>query len=215
MTEGVPSAPRSASVLKQRVLAAHRTEFEQGLAWAASDPSLQHAAAAITRARRRFVIGAATSFTYASLLAAKLSAALAQVTLVDGTIVRPLEILSDVRDTDVMIAVSLRRYRTYTVDNARSFAEAGGQLVVITDSAEHPLVPLAAVTVVVGRGSSPAGARGAAELRLHPETPAVSPPVLALVIDTITTLSAASSKGGGRRFAERERLGVQLGLYLD
>lgn len=214
MTEGTPSAPRSASVLKQRVIAAHRGEFEQGLAWAAADPSLEHAAAAVTRARRRFVIGASTSFTYASLLAAKLSAALAQVTLVDGTIVRPLEILADVRDTDVMIAISIHRYRAYTVDNARSFAAAGGQLVVITDSPTNPLVPLAAVAVVVGRSGAGTPA-AAADLRVHPETPGVSPPVLALVIDTITTLSAASSKGAGRRFAERERLGVQLGLYLD
>lgn len=80
--------PRSSTVLKARLLDAHRAELTAGLAWAADDPSLEAAAARITAARRRFVLGAATSFTYASLLAAKLSATLAKVTLIDGTIVR-------------------------------------------------------------------------------------------------------------------------------
>ena len=89
-------APRSASILKARLIEAHRHEFEAGLAWAA-DPMVEAAAARITGARRRFVLGAATSFTYASLLAAKLSNSLAQVTL-DGTVVgKPLDVLSDIR----------------------------------------------------------------------------------------------------------------------
>ncbi len=217
MNDSHRPAPRSASVLKTRVLAAHRAEIDAGLAWLATDRSVESAAAAITRARRRFVLGAATSFTYASLLAAKLSSALAQVTLVDGTIVRPLEILSDVRDSDVLIAISLYHYRTYTIENARSFAEAGGALVVITDAPTNPLVGVAAVAVVLEptldrRGENDITAK---DLRMHPETPRVSPTVLALVIDTISTLSAASAKGARRRLAERERLGTRLGLYTE
>ncbi len=206
--------PRSSTLLKARLVEAYREEFAAGLEWAAQDPSLEAAAARITGARRRFVMGAATSFTYASLLAAKLSAALAQVTLVDGTIVRPLDILSDVRDSDVMIVVSLRRWRRYTVDNALPFAQAGGSLVVVTDSADNPLVARAAESVVITSGGATAFAGLHGDVRAHPESPEVSPTVVSLVIDVLATLASASAKGANRRLAERERLASELGLYL-
>ncbi len=50
--------------------------------------------------------------------------------------------------------------------------------------------------------------------RLHPETPAASPAAVGLVVDILTALSSASAKGAQRRLAERERLAVELGLYL-
>ena len=165
----------------------------------------------ITGARRRFVVGAATSFTYASLLAAKMSAALAKVTLIDGTIVRPLDILSDVHASDVLIAISLRPYRRYTLDVAVPFVRAGGSLVALTDGADAPLAAWADSRGGAGRGR-PAGADP--EI-LHPESPAASPVVIAMVIDIITALSSASAKGAGRRLADRERLAVELGLYLE
>lgn len=202
---------RSATQLKQRLLEAHRSELAAGLAWAASDPSLEAAAALITGSRRRFVIGAATSFTYASLLAAKLSAALAKVTLVDGTIVRPLDLLSDVRDSDVMIAVSFSPYRRYTVEAALPFVRAGGALVVITDAPDAPLVAHATEAVVI---DAPGGRSDTAS-RLHPESPLAPPVVVALVIDVLTALSSASAKGAQRRIADRERLAQELHLYLD
>ena len=210
MSDLATSRPRSATVLKTRLLDAHSDEFAAALAWAAEDPSLEAAAGRITAARRRFVLGAATSFTYASLLAAKLSAALAKVTLVDGTIVRPLEILSDVHDSDVLIAISLQPYRRYTVEVAAPFVEAGGSLVLVTDSATAPLVPYAAEAVVIA--ARPPGTD--VSDRLHPETPAASPAAVGLVIDILTALSSASAKGAQRRLAERERLAVELGLYL-
>lgn len=52
---------------------------------------------------------------------ADLSSSLANVNLIDGTIVRPLDVLSDVRDSDMMTAISLARYRKYTVDVAVAF----------------------------------------------------------------------------------------------
>jgi DNA-binding MurR/RpiR family transcriptional regulator len=203
--------PRSATVLKSRLLDRHRAEFAAGIAWAASDPALESAAAMITAARRRFVLGAATSFTYASLLAAKLSAALAKVTLIDGTIVRPLDILSDVHDSDLLIALSLRPYRRYTVDAAVPFVQAGGQLVVVTDAPDAPLVKWANESVVIA-GQPP---HGAPADQLHPETPAAAPVVVAMVIDILTALSSASAKGAGRRLAAREKLATELGLFLD
>lgn len=202
---------RSSTLLKHRLLEAHRSEISAGLAWAESEPSLEAAAALITGARRRFVIGAATSFTYASLLAAKLSAALAKVTLVDGTIVRPLDILTDVHDSDVMIAISLSPYRRYTVEAAVPFVQAGGSLVVITDAADAPLLTSAHAAVVIAA----VGEQSDVSARLHPESPAASPLVVAMVIDVLTALSSASAKGAGRRLADRERLALELGLYLS
>lgn len=211
----VSRAPNSATILKGRLLAAHRQEFEAGLAWAADDRMLEAAAHRITRSRRRFVFGAATSFTYASLLAAKLSNELAQVTLIDGTIVRPLDVLSDVRETDVLVVISLRRFRGYTIDNALPFAAAGGALVVITDDPANPLVGHASEAVVIAPVDAERLRSTSNALSLHPETPEVSPTVVALVVDILTTLAGASAKGAGRRFAERERLAAELGFYRD
>lgn len=191
---------RSASLLKHRVLDLEERRIAETLAWAREDPSLERAAALIVSARRRFVIGASTSFTYASLLAAELGAAIANVTLVDGTIVRPLDVLSDVRSSDVMIAVSLTRYRKYTVDVAVPFAKAGGRLVVITDSPDAPLVPYATESIIV-KPSTRAG-----------ET---APTTVAVVIHLLATLITASAKGAARRLVERERLAASLGVYVD
>jgi hypothetical protein len=58
------------------------------------------------------------------------------------------------------------------------------------------------------------GERTEVATRLHPESPAASPLVVAMVIDVLTALSSASAKGAGRRLAERERLALELGLYL-
>lgn len=191
---------RSASVLKQQLIEQERQQFEQTLAWAKDDVSLERVAALIVSARRRFVLGAARSFTFASLLAADLSSSLANVNLIDGTIVRPLDVLSDVRDSDVMIAISLARYRKYTVDFAVPFAEAGGTLVLITDSPDAPLVSYASKSIIVGT----AGA-----------SPASSPVAVAFVIHALAALATASAKGAGRRQRERDRIADSLGLYLD
>jgi len=140
---------RSALVLKRRIVDQEREQLKTALDWAYNDPALERVAGMIVAARRRFVLGAAKSFTYASLLALDLSAGLANVTLIDGTIVRPLDVLSDVRTTDVMIAISLSRYRKYTVDVAVPFSAAGGTLIVITDSPDAPLVKHATESIIV------------------------------------------------------------------
>lgn len=190
---------RSALVLKRRIVDQEREQFGRALEWATEDPTLERTAGIIVAARRRLVLGSATSFTYASLLANELSPGLANVTLVDGTIVRPLDVLSDVRATDVMIAISLSRYSTYTVDIAEPFTRVGGTLIVITDSTDAPLVPFATETLIV---DAPSG------------TPTNSPTSVALVIHILATLTIASAKGASRRLLERERLAESLGLYV-
>jgi DNA-binding MurR/RpiR family transcriptional regulator len=115
-----------------------------------------------------------------------------------------------VHDSDVMIAISLRPYRRYTLEVAAPFVAAGGSLVLVTDSATAPLVPYASEAVVIA--ARPPGTD--VSDRLHPETPAASPAAVWLVLDILTALSSASAKGAQRRLAERERLAVELGLYL-
>ncbi|AXT86948.1 SIS domain-containing protein [Aeromicrobium sp. A1-2] len=209
------SGSRSAAVLKSRLIDAQREEFEAGLGWALTDPAIEAAAAHIASAGRRFVLGTATSFTYASLLAAKLSNSLAQVTLVDGTIVRPLDIVSDVRVDDVLIVISLRRYRSSTIHTALPFVQSGGSLVLITDSDTNPLAGHATQTIVIGPADSAGLAHVDDDLSMHPETPEVSPPVVAMVVELLATLVAADAKGSHRRFTERQRLASELGLYHD
>ncbi|MFZ4893895.1 MurR/RpiR family transcriptional regulator [Plantibacter sp. Mn2098] len=191
---------RSASLLKQRVLEHEDANFARTLAWAKEDPALERAAALIVSARRRFLIGASTSFTYASLLAAELGASLANVTLVDGTIVRPLDVLSDVRSSDVMIAISLQRYRRSTVDFAVPFAQAGGTLVLITDAPDAPLVEHASESIVIGGQGEPGQN---------------SPTAISLVLHVLAMLTTASAKGAARRLIERDRLASTLGVYVE
>ena len=191
---------RSALVLKRRVVDQEREQLSHALDWARDDPAFERIAALIVAARRRFVLGAAKSFTYASLLAMDLSAGLANVTLIDGTIVRPLDVLSDVRTTDVLVAFSLARYRKYTVEMAELFKRAGGTLVLITDSPDAPLVAMADEALIVDTASA---------------SFANSPTSVALVIHILTTLTTASAKGAGRRLVERDRLSDQLGLYVE
>lgn len=164
------------------------------------DGSVVRAAAMVVAARRRFVVGAGKSFAYANLLAADMSAGLSQVTLVDGTVVRALDVLSDVRDSDILVAFSFRRYRRQTLLIAEQFVESGGTLVAITDDAESPLGKSAAESVVVPTGSA---------------SFADSPTAVASTIHLLSTLTTASSKGARRRIAERERIGRKLDIYLE
>ena len=83
----------------------------------------------------------------------------------------------------------------------------------ITDSESNPLAERATEVIVIGPDDT-AGYRTSTD-RAPPETPEVSPPVVALVIDLLATLSTASAKGANRRFAERQRLASELGLYRD
>ncbi|MBW9205302.1 SIS domain-containing protein [Mumia sp. zg.B53] len=202
MSDGTPARPqrRSAALLKRRLVDEQRTQLDAMLDWILTDPTLEEMAAQIVGARRRFVIGATQSFSYASLLALDLSASLANVHLVDGTIIRPIDVLSDVRSSDAMVAFSVQRYRKYTIDIAAAFRDAGGRLLVITDSPDAPLAQLGADVVLVPPPGVSFGQ---------------SPSSLSLVISVIASLTAASAKGAGRRSAQRDHLGEVLDLYIE
>jgi len=191
---------RSAQVLKQRVLEQQRAEFDKALAWTAEQDSIELAAALIVSARRRFLVGYGKSLSFASLLAADLSAGLSGVHLVDGAQVRPLDVLSDIRQGDLLVAVSLERYRRETVDVASAYVRHGGELVLITDAEDAPLAGIATARIVVGSGSA---------------SYVNSPTSIVLALHLLATLTIASSKGAGRRLRERDELAAELNLYVD
>ncbi|GAA2896123.1 hypothetical protein Acy02nite_61720 [Actinoplanes cyaneus] len=191
---------RSARVLKQRVLDQQRAEFDQALEWAAEHESIEHAAGLIVSARRRYLIGYGKSLSYASLLASDLSAGLSGVHLVDGVPLRALDVLSDIRQGDLLVAVSLERYRRETVEVASAYVRHGGDLVLITDAEDAPLTGVAAARIVVGTGSA---------------SYVKSPTSIVLALHLLATLTIASAKGAGRRLRERDELAAELGLYWE
>ena len=191
---------RSSTQLQRRVVEQERASIDEALDQILADESIAQAAARIVAARRRFIIGSAKSFSYASLLAFDLGVGLSQVTLIDGTVVRGVDVLADVRSNDLMVAFSFRRYRRDTVDIARRFVEAGGELVAITDFEDAPLAKLADQSIYVATGSA---------------SYVDSPTVVASVLHVLATLTTASSKGARRRLMERDRLNTELGLYVN
>ncbi|WP_430783404.1 MurR/RpiR family transcriptional regulator [Actinoplanes sp. G11-F43] len=187
---------RSAQVLKQRVLEQQRTEFEKALAWAAEHDAIERAAALIVSARRRFLLGHGKSLAYASMLATDLTAGLSGVHLAGDT----LDMLADIRQGDLLVAVSLARYRRETVTVAREWVRGGGRLVLITDAEDAPLAPIATVGIVIGTESV---------------SYANSPTAVTLALHLLATLTIASAKGAGRRLRDRDELAARGGLYAD
>ncbi|NIK58123.1 MurR/RpiR family transcriptional regulator [Kribbella shirazensis] len=191
---------RSSTLLQRRVVEQERASIDEALDQILTDESIAQAAARIVAARRRFIVGSAKSFSYASLLAFDLGVGLSQVTLIDGTVVRGVDVLADVRSNDLMVAFSFRRYRRDTVEIAQRFVEAGGELVAITDFEDAPLAKLADQCIYVATGSA---------------SYVDSPTVVASVLHVLATLTTASAKGARRRLVERDRLNTELGLYVN
>ncbi|SER95044.1 DNA-binding transcriptional regulator, MurR/RpiR family, contains HTH and SIS domains [Propionibacterium cyclohexanicum] len=190
----------SAATLQSRLIASEVSNLTEAFDRLAADGSVCRAAALTVKARRRFVIGSGKSHAYATLLAADLSTAVAQVNLVDDSSTSLLDLLSDVRESDVLVAFSFRRYRRSTVAAAREFTAAGGTVVAVTDDEAAPLAEHARELVVVATDSA---------------SYADSPTAVAATSHVLATLTTASAKGARRRFADRDRISEDLGLYLD
>lgn len=193
------SVRTSAEALQRRLVAQEAEHLGSTLRGIADVGSLPRAAALIVAARRRYITGTAKSFGYATLLAGDLAVGLSHVTLIDNATVPALDVLSEVRSSDVMVAYSFRRYRRETVALAREFVAAGGTLVAITDDAAAPLTEPAAEAVVVDT---------------HSASYADSPTAVVAVSHILATLAASSAKGARRRIAARDRLSRDLGIYL-
>jgi DNA-binding MurR/RpiR family transcriptional regulator len=190
----------TATALLQQVVAQETANLTATLERLQADGSLEQAARRIVAAKRRFVTGGSKSWSYASLLATDLSASMANVTLIDGTVVRAVDVLSDVRPGDVLVAFSLRRYARSTIAVAEEFAAAGGTVVGVTDDVESAVARVSEVAVVVDTDSA---------------SYADSPTAVSAVVHIIATLAAASAKGARRRLARRDVLTARLGVYTD
>ena len=190
----------TANALLQQVIVQETANLTATLERLQDDGSLEQAARRIVAAKRRFVTGGSKSWSYASLLATDLSASMANVTLIDGTVVRAVDVLSDVRPGDVLVAFSLRRYARSTIAAAEEFATAGGTVVGITDDAASAVARVADVAVVVSTDSA---------------SYADSPTAVAAAVHILATLTAASAKGARRRLARRDMITKRLSVYEE
>jgi DNA-binding MurR/RpiR family transcriptional regulator len=190
----------TATALLQQVVAQETANLSATLERLQADGSLEQAARRIVAAKRRFVTGGSKSWSYASLLATDLSASMANVVLIDGTVVRAVDVLSDVRPGDVLVAFSLRRYARSTIAIAEEFAAAGGAVVGVTDDADSAVARVADAAVVVSTDSA---------------SYADSPTAVSAVVHILATLAAASAKGARRRLARRDALTARLGVYAE
>ncbi|GAA2898387.1 MurR/RpiR family transcriptional regulator [Microbacterium esteraromaticum] len=188
----------SAEALQARVIEAETRSLARTFDELSRTGDVPRAAALILGARRRYIGGLGKAAAYAELLGADLSATLSNVFLVDGRALTPLTVLTDVRASDVLVVFSMRRYREETVRFGELFREAGGELLVITDSEDAPLAGVASSLIRVHTGSA---------------SYADSPTSVAAVCHLLSTLTTASAKGARRRLAVRDRFGSDLGLY--
>lgn len=197
---GASMTPRaSAKTLQARLIRKERENLDRVFASFETEDSVARAAALIAGARRRFIVGHGRSAAFAHLLDLDLSHGLSQVWLIDGQSTRGLDVLTDVRGTDVLVAFSMRRYRRETAELVQAFAQRGGTVVVVTDSAEAPVVEPASEAVIVPTDSA---------------SVTDSATGVAAVIHLLTALTTASAKGSRRRLTERESLIQEMGLYI-
>jgi DNA-binding MurR/RpiR family transcriptional regulator len=189
----------SAETIQAQVIESETRSLALTLEELTANGEVPRAAALILGARRRYIGGEGKSSAYAQLLNADLSATLSNVFLIDGRGLSPLTLLTDVRSSDVLIVFSMRRYRTETIRLGRLFHEAGGQLVVITDSEDAPLAGLASALI-----------------RVHTESVsyANSPTAVAAVCHLVSALTMASAKGARRRLSGQDQYAAELGLYV-
>lgn len=186
--------------LLDRVAERERANLEATVRALRDNGALELAAERVVAARRRFVVGGSRSRAYAALLAADLSAGMANVTEVDGVVVRPVDVLGDVRDGDLLVAFSFRRYVRQTLALAEGFRAAGGTVIGITDADDAPLARTADIALIVATTSA---------------SYADSPTAVAAVAHIIATLATARAKGARRRLDRRGAAAEALGLYEE
>lgn len=162
--------------------------------------SLHHAAEALVRARRRYLVADRKSYAYAHLLGTDLQSFLRDVVVIDGLVNRPLDVIPDVRAGDVAICFSLRRYATSSLATARFMHAAGAALVGITDDSSSELAALADVVLVVETTS---------------QSFVDSPTAVASTVHALATLAAAQTRGARTRLAQRDELARRLGVYEE
>ncbi|QIG39498.1 SIS domain-containing protein [Microbacterium sp. 4R-513] len=185
----------SAETLRGQLVEAERTNVLTALRSIEEDPAVLTAAIDLVAARRRTVIGVGRSHFHAALFEHSLRAALGGVALLGSDPEDSIDALTDFGPTDALVAFSFRRYRGHTIAVARMAAEAGANVVAITDRADSPIASFATSVIVVPT-------EGGSHLD--------SPTTITLVGHVLSTLAAARAKGARRRLNAREVLEEQL-----
>lgn len=185
----------SAEMLREQLVAAERSNILSALQNIEEDPAVVAAAISLVAARRRTVIGVGRSHIHASLFEHSLRAALGGVTLLGADPEQSIDALTDFGPADALVAFSFRRYRGHTIAVARMAAQAGANVVAITDRADSPITRFATTVIVVPT-------EGGSHLD--------SPTSITLVAHMLSTLASARAKGARRRLSARELLEDQL-----
>ncbi|MET9478150.1 MurR/RpiR family transcriptional regulator [Streptomyces sp. NPDC002917] len=172
----------------RRILAREQENLAGTLDALHANGALELAARAVVAGRRRWVFGDMKSIGYAALVAADLSAALRDVTLVQPGVGAAVTALADAGDQDVLITFSFRSYSRHTVRLAREFHALGGTVVAITDGYDSPVCAYATHVLAVNTRS---------ESRTH------SPTAVTATGHLLASLAAAGAKGAARRAQRR------------
>ncbi len=98
---------------------------------------------------RVFVLSGDASLGVAQQLVADLHALRDDVALIDGNDVAVRRLVAQVRPTDVVVTIDLRRYDRWVVDAARGAQGRGAWCVAVTDSLLSPLAAVAERTLTV------------------------------------------------------------------
>ena len=98
---------------------------------------------------RVFVLSGDASLGIAQQLVADLHALRDDVTLIDGNEVAVRRLIAQLRPTDVVVTIDLRRYDRWVVEAARDAQAGGAWCVALTDSLLSPLAALAERTLTV------------------------------------------------------------------
>lgn len=108
---------------------------------------VQKAIRMLSRARRLFILAMRSSFGLATLAHSHFSGIRSRVTLVESSRGMMPDLLTDVRPSDVMLAISFPRYTRGTVEIAEYVKGRGCRVIAITDSILSPLARISDLVI--------------------------------------------------------------------
>ncbi|MER6333178.1 SIS domain-containing protein [Streptomyces sp. NPDC001034] len=191
------SEPRERSALR-RMITAEEDNLHRTLTDLQANGALEVAAAALLRARRRWVLGDLKSAGYASLLTSDLTSSMRDVFLVQPATGAAVNAISDAHADDALVVFSFRNYSRLTVDVAREFHVLGASVIALTDSYTSPVCSFASHVLAVDTRS---------------ESPHHSPTAVTAAAHVLAALAAAGAKGAARRSRRRAEVFRSLGSY--
>lgn len=203
-----PSARFSARLAKRpaseslidRIIERETSNVASTLRSLANNGSLALAAEMLVGGRHRYIIGERKSYAYAHLLGADLQSFLPAVTVLDGLVNRPMDVLVDVTERDVAVCFSVRRYSRGSVTVAQALRRAGVPVIGVTDDPGSPLAKLVKLPLVAEIGS---------------ESLVDSPTAIASILHALATLTAVHARAARHRLTAREELARDLGVYSE